>query len=88
MSAPDSPVMLSPAEMVAVAENTMTHKALNRPYRAFMLALSGGGCIALGVVFFATLPVTIGNIVGGGIMIGTYDWLTFREGEKHELTGP
>lgn len=38
--------------------------------------------------FFAgnLLPVTLGNIIGGGIMIGAYYWLIFRLGEKHQLT--
>ncbi len=37
--------------------------------------------------FFAgnLLPVTLGNIIGGGIMIGAYYWLIFRLGEKHQL---
>ena len=30
------------------------------------------------------LPVTLGNIIGGGLMIGVYYWLIFRFGKKHD----
>src|SRR5690606_24858634 len=38
--------------------------------------------------FFAgnLLPVTLGHIIGGGIMIGAYYWRIFRPGKKHALT--
>lgn len=67
MRGPDSPVMFSPAEMAAVAENALAHKALNHPYRAFMLALSGGGYIALGFVFFITSQVGTADALGYGV---------------------
>lgn len=67
MPGPDSPVMFSPAEMAAVAENAMAHKALNHPYRAFLLALSGGGYIALGFVFFATSQIGTADVLGYGV---------------------
>lgn len=62
----DSPVMFSPAEMAAVAEDALAHKALNHPIRAFMLALSGGGYIALGFVFFTTSQVGAVDALGYG----------------------
>lgn len=67
MRGPDSPVMFSPAEMAAVAENAMAKKALNHPYRAFMLSLSGGGYIALGFVFFTTSQVGTADALGYGV---------------------
>src|SRR5690554_435979 len=67
MPGPDSPVMFSPAEMAAVAENALAHKALNRPYRALMLSLSGGGYIALGFVFFTTSQVGTADALGYGL---------------------
>lgn len=67
MRGPDSPVMFSPAEMAAVAENALARKALNHPYRAFMLALSGGGYIALGFVFFTTSQVGTAAALGYGV---------------------
>ena len=63
----DSPVMFSPAEAAAVAENALAHKALNHPIRAFMLALSGGGYIALGFVFFTTSQVGTAEVLGFGL---------------------
>jgi formate transporter len=62
-----SPVMFSPAEMAAEAENALAHKALNHPSRSFLLALSGGGYIALGFVFFITSQVGIVEVVGYGL---------------------
>lgn len=62
-----SPVMFSPAEMAAEAEHALAHKALNNPSRAFMLALSGGGYIALGFVFFLTSQVGTVDVVGYGL---------------------
>ncbi len=67
MPGPDSPVMFSPAEAAAVAENALAHKALNHPFRAFMLAWSGGGYIALGFVFFATSQVGTADALGYGV---------------------
>jgi formate transporter len=67
MPSSDSPVMFSPAEVAAVAENALAHKALNHPIRAFMLALSGGGYIALGFVFFTTSQVGTTEVLGYGI---------------------
>src|SRR5690606_5441085 len=67
MPNPDSPVMFSPAEAAAVAENTLAHKALNHPVRAFMLSLSGGGYIALGFVFFTTSQVGTSEVLGYGV---------------------
>jgi formate transporter len=67
MPGPDSPVMFSPAEVAAVAENALAHKALNHPYRAFMLSLSGGGYIALGFVFFTTSQVGTSEALGYGM---------------------
>lgn len=62
-----SPIMFSPAEMAAEAENAMAHKALRNPSRAFMLALSGGGYIALGFVFFITSQVGTVEVIGYGL---------------------
>lgn len=67
MNRSDSPVMFSPAEMAAVAENALAHKALNHPWRAFLLALSGGGYIALGFVFFTTSQVGTVDALGYGL---------------------
>jgi formate transporter len=67
MPSTDSPVMLSPAEAAAVAENALAHKALNHPYRALLLSFSGGGYIALGFVFFATSQVGTAEVVGYGL---------------------
>jgi formate transporter len=67
MPGPDSPVMFSPAEMAAVAEDALAHKALNHPYRAFLLALSGGGYIALGFVFFTTSQIGTADALGYGV---------------------
>ncbi len=59
--------MFSPAEMASEAENALAHKALNNPTRAFMLALSGGGYIALGFVFFITSQVGTVEVLGYGL---------------------
>lgn len=67
MNRSDSPVMFSPAEMAAVAEDALAHKALNHPYRAFLLSLSGGGYIALGFVFFTTSLVGTAEVLGYGL---------------------
>lgn len=62
-----SPVMFSPAETAAEAEHALAHKALNNPSRAFMLALSGGGYIALGFVFYITSQVGTAEVIGYGL---------------------
>lgn len=67
MDRSDSPVMFSPAEMAAVAENALAHKALNHPWRALLLAFSGGGYIALGFVFFTTSQVGTVDALGYGL---------------------
>lgn len=67
MAKSDSPVMFSPAEMAAVAENSLAHKALNHPIRALMLSFSGGGYIALGFVFFTTSQVGTAEVLGYGV---------------------
>jgi len=69
---PESPVLLSPAQMARVAEDSSVAKASNRPLKSFLLGLTGGGFIALGFVFFTTtqvgaqdMPWGVARLLGG-----------------------
>lgn len=72
-----STAILSPAAVAEVAEDAMIHKATNQPWKAFLLALSGGGYIALGFVFFVTAVTGSGvapwgwSRVLGGVVFST-----------------
>ncbi|TNC18423.1 formate transporter FocA [Georgenia sp. 311] len=69
---PDSHVLLSPAQMARVAEDSSVAKATNRPLKSFLLGLTAGGYIALGFVFFTTtqvgaqdMPWGVARLLGG-----------------------
>lgn len=64
--------MLTPSEMARAAEDAAYGKATNRQLRSFLLALTGGGYIALGFVFYVTsqvgaeaLPYGVAKVLGG-----------------------
>lgn len=66
--------LLTPACIAEAAEEAMVGKAGNQPWRMFLLALMGGGWIALGFVFYVTsqvgasgLPWGLTRLIGGTV---------------------
>ena len=64
--------MLTPSEMARAAEDAAFGKATSHQLKSFLLALTAGGYIALGFVFFVTsqvgadqLPYGVGKVFGG-----------------------
>ncbi len=62
----------TPAEMAALAQDAMLHKARGTVGRTLLLALTGGGFIALGFVFYVTsqvgadaMPWGVAKVLGG-----------------------
>ena len=65
-------IILSPSEMARAAEDAAFGKATSHQLKSFLLALTAGGYIALGFVFFVTsqvgadqLPYGVGKVLGG-----------------------
>lgn len=68
----DDSSILTPAEMARAAEDAAFSKATSHQFKSFLLALTAGGYIALGFVFFVTsqvgaeqLPYGVGKVLGG-----------------------
>ena len=64
--------ILSPSQMARAAEDAAYGKATSRQLKSFLLALTAGGYIALGFVFFTTsqvgadqLPYGLAKVLGG-----------------------
>lgn len=68
----DDRTFLTPAQMARAAEDAAFGKATSHQLKSFLLALTAGGYIALGFVFFTTsqvgateMPYGIAKVVGG-----------------------
>jgi len=68
----DSSSILTPSEMARAAEDAAFSKATSNQLKSFLLALTAGGYIALGFVFFVTsqvgadqLPYGVAKVLGG-----------------------
>lgn len=65
-------IILTPSQMARAAEDAAFGKATSHQLKSFLLALTAGGYIALGFVFFATsqvgaaqLPYGVAKVLGG-----------------------
>jgi len=45
-----------------------------------MLAAGGGDWVGLGPFLANLLPVTLGNVIGGGVLVALVYWLVYRRG--------
>ncbi len=68
----DSHSILTPSQMARAAEDAAFGKATSHPLKSFLLALTAGGYIALGFVFYITsqvgavaMPYGMAKVVGG-----------------------
>lgn len=64
--------ILTPSQMARAAEDAAFGKATSHQLKSFLLALTAGGYIALGFVFFTTsqvgadqLPFGVAKVIGG-----------------------
>lgn len=61
--------ILTPAEMAGAAEDAAFGKVTSHPLKSFLLALTAGGYIALGFVFFVTSQVGAGDMPWGAAKV-------------------
>ncbi|GAH63132.1 unnamed protein product [marine sediment metagenome] len=66
------PTMLNAAQVTQTLEDSLSEKTAYRPHKTFLLGLTGGGYVALGLVFFITsqvgahvLPFGVAKVLGG-----------------------
>lgn len=72
---------LLPSEMALQAELIGVSKANMSVSKTLVLAILAVAFIAFGSIFFTT--VTIGNIIGGAVLVGLVYWFVFlRKSEK------
>ena len=71
-----------PPEMAARAEDVGVRKARLDAVSLFALAVLAGAFISLGAIFATTVPVTIGNIIGGAVMVGIVYWFIYLRGPR------
>lgn len=87
--------LLLPAAMAKVAEEAGVYKATKHPLKTFYLAITAGVFISIAFVFYITattgtgaMPygmakLIIGNIIGGGLLVGLTYWVIYLRGNEH-----
>lgn len=76
MSSPAPLSLPTPADLASTAESVAIGKVTSSPLKTIMLALTGGGYIALGFIFFTTsqvgasaMPYGVARVLGGTVFV-------------------
>lgn len=65
MAQTDPKLILSPAEMAQMGEDSAYAKITSHPLKSFLLAVTAGAFIAMGFIFFVTVSVGAGDLPWG-----------------------